>query len=80
MAGERYPDVHEVDADLTLEAIRSGIAIHWREYFSRPPAERLGDEETWDASLVNTVIDLGIHRKVAENICVLAKLEAQFPE
>jgi len=54
------------------------IAEHWRDYYSRSNADRMGDEEFWDSVLRNSVVEMGIDPSSAESLCAIAKLEAQF--
>jgi hypothetical protein len=73
---ESYP----VDSD--LDAVTDGalmvITSHWRTYNNTPLEHRLGDENTWDTILPKVLVDVGIEQAKAEELCELAKLNAQL--
>lgn len=64
--------------EVTSELLVGLIAEHWREFYSQTDAERMGDEGVWDSILRNSVVEMGIDPSSAENLCAIAKLEAQF--
>lgn len=54
------------------------VAEHWRDFYSQSEEDRLGDEECWDVILRNSIVEMGFDPDEAENLCVIAKLDAQF--
>lgn len=54
------------------------LSAHWRNYYATAPEERLGDEDFWDRQIPISVAELGIDPRKAEQLCVIAKLEAQL--
>lgn len=68
------------DIEITQLFAFQAMYGHWREYYTAPEGQRLGDEESWQNVLENAARELGFNRDQAREMCSIAQFQAQFPE
>lgn len=77
MENQRAFDRLPNDASLAVQL----VSEHWRNFYATPSHLRLGDEGFWDEILPSAIVDsIYVTPEEAQQICVVAKLDAQFQD